>query len=194
MRLLVFVLFISNIMNAQQMNFNCIAPDYSSIDYVRTHGDIEANEDLLYEITDFFFQDMLYFTGSVNLNDYDVTVEYYPFTGEWADAAALNSVCEDEDGKKHILIEVNKNRWYIYNDYLKKLFLMYHELGHGVLLLEHNCTQMGEIMNTVECVFDDRPLKWPNEFPVYTESEFRESVGKMFEGSNQTYFIADTCN
>ena len=94
------------------MNFTC-QPNYSSVDYTRTHGDIEANEDLLYEITDFFFQDMLYYTGSLDVNDYDVTVEYYPFTGEWAEAAALNSVCEDDNGKKHILIE-SKQKQMVY--------------------------------------------------------------------------------
>ena len=188
MKNLVFILFISNMINAQLMNFTC-QPNYSSINYTRTHGDIEANEDLFYEITDFFFKDMLYFTGSLDIDNYDVTIEYYPFTGEWAEAAALNSVCEDEDGKKHILIEVNKDRWYIYNDYLKKLFLMYHELGHGVLLLEHNCST-NDIMNTIDC-----GLGWPNDFPqLYSENEFRESVRKMFEGTDQIYFIADTCN
>ena len=57
MRTLVFILFISNIINAQTIfDFSCIAPDYSSIDYTRTHGDIEANENLLYQITDFSFK------------------------------------------------------------------------------------------------------------------------------------------
>ena len=69
----------------------------------------------------------------------------------------------------------------------KKLFLMYHELGHAVLGLDHNCGGQYEklIMKTGACLNGTQPYYFPQDFPVRDLTEFKNARTKMFSGYNR---------
>ena len=69
----------------------------------------------------------------------------------------------------------------------KKLFLMYHELGHAVLGLDHNCEGQYEklIMKVGSCSNGTQPYYFPQDFPVRDLTEFKNARTKMFQGYNR---------
>ena len=69
----------------------------------------------------------------------------------------------------------------------KKLYLMYHELGHAVLGLDHNCEGQYEklIMRVGSCSNGTQPYYFPQDFPVRDLTEFKNARTKMFQGYNR---------
>ena len=69
----------------------------------------------------------------------------------------------------------------------KKLYLMYHELGHAVLGLDHNCGGQyeKEIMKASTCLNGTQPYYFPQDFPVRDLTEFQNARTKMFQGHNR---------
>ena len=78
---------------------------------------------------------------------------------------------------------------------LKKKLLIYHELGHAVLGLDHPCNTEADIMNTTQCLRGDDPdstLSFPQDFPVYNVTHFDNASKRMFLGT-QGGQVYDQC-
>ena len=141
--------------------------------------------------------------------DYTVDIDFYPFTGSLRGRAANATTCNGNI----INIEVNSNKWFTELDNeeldnegniwennqnnpvlprLKKKFLIYHELGHAVLNLDHNCSagvdQYADIMETSQCPIapgSQYNLSFPFDFPVFTDNSFKQKSNKMFSHTDQ---------
>ena len=79
---------------------------------------------------------------------------------------------------------------------LKKKLLIYHELGHAVLGLDHPCdSTKPEIMKTTQCFItntSDYNISFPQDFPVYNVTDFDEASKRMFLGT-QGGQVYDQC-
>ena len=199
-----------------QFNFN---PDDCAVDYDILYSD-EITE--VKEIVALFFTELAayndlrhnYPTASsypyrdIEANDYNtVDVDFYPFTGSLSGAAANATTCNGDA----IHIEVNSDKWFteLANEEsennqgnpalprLKKKFVIYHELGHAVLNLDHNCDtevdQFAEIMKTTQCPISTGSqynLSFPWDFPVFQDNDFNNKAKRMWGKINQVDFPA----
>ena len=69
---------------------------------------------------------------------------------------------------------------------LKKKMIIYHELGHAVLGLDHPCNTEADIMNTSQCPRapgSPYNLSFPDEFPVANITPWENAVNRMFQGT-----------
>ena len=154
--------------------------------------------------------------NDIDAADYTVLIDFYPFTGSLTGRAAHANTCNGD----LIHIEVNSKKWFteVANEELdnegniwennqnnpvlprlKKKFLIYHELGHAVLGLDHNCSagvdQYADIMETSQCLIapgSQYNLSFPFDFPVFTDNSFKQKTNKMFSHTDQVDLPA--CN
>ena len=183
--LLILTILISSIVSSQSFDFNCgpipFPLSYNDIDFDSESGTVT---DTIDQIANLFFED-----AGLDKNDYYVDIKYIVLADNVGGSAFL---CTGTYyGKPWIKVSINKNKWSSYFDTdLKKMFLMYHELGHAVLKLLHTCTR-DEIMTTEDpndctpaCLFNN--CGW-DYYPVADEEEFLNARTRMFEGVGQTY-------
>ena len=157
-------------------------------------------------------------------SDYLITINTFPFTyGAAADVACPVI----EDGKINVEININENKWHEFTDdehlgfqldsngnpvlgnddnpvlniralaYLKKRLLIYHELGHAVLGLDHPCdSTKPEIMKTSQCFRANGSqyhISFPDDFPVANITDFDEAVNRMHLGHFADQVYGDPC-
>ena len=70
--------------------------------------------------------------------------------------------------------------------YLKKRMIIFHELGHAVLGLDHPCNTEADIMNTSQCLKapgSQYKLSFPDDFPVDNITPWENAVNRMFLGT-----------
>ena len=155
----------------------------------------------------------------VDSSTYNVTIETFPFT---YGAAADVSTSQNGD-ITNITININEDKYYeLSNDeylgyvldgngnqvtdnygntvkdvralaYLKKRMLIFHELGHAVLGLDHPCNTEKDIMNTSQCPRANGSqynLSFPDDFPVENITTWDNAVNRMFQGTQggQVFF------
>ena len=205
--ILILVILITSITNAQTFDFDCLSSTttsttntgstagsaltgnmWSDIDFDSENGTVTET---LIEIANTFLNDVSKY--DVSLEDaYQWDFSYYPFVSDNGlsnhTVAARTTYCNGN----MISIEVNSNTWESYfNTDIRKLFLIYHELGHAVLNLKHSCTT-NDIMHPgtqQHCgthVSDDR---WNH--PTDIMATFITAKDRMFNGEGQTY---ESCN
>ena len=193
-------MLITGITNAQECYPNCPEPvvfefdDCGPIYGVANYDDIDfaagshTVTETLYQIADAFFIE-----SGENINNYDVNIIYYNFNDN--DTAGRANICGvNENGQHLVEVEINEAVWGTWNKLgifwrdTHKLFLMYHELGHAVLNLDHVCTR-GEIMVNLNCsnLFGNY-----NDAPVENREEFREAAVRMFTGVGQQYISCES--
>ena len=154
----------------------------------------------------------LYPYDGIVAEDYTVDIDFYPFSGLLSGAAAKATTCNGDA----IHIEVNSNKWFTELDNeeldsegniwennqnnpvlprLKKKFVIYHELGHAVLNLDHNCDtevdQYAEIMKTTQCTVSTGTqsyLSFPYDFPVFTDNDFYNKAKRMWQKVGQVEY------
>ena len=138
----------------------------------------------------------LYPYDGIVAEDYTVDIDFYPFTGSTSIQGANANICNGNI----INIEVNSDKWFTeitnlelksdgteYEDNkgnpvlvrLKKKFVIYHELGHAVLNLDHNCDaeidEYADIMKSSQCPRGNGSqydLSFPFDFPVFQDNDF----------------------
>ena len=153
--LLILTILISGVVSSQSFNFECY-----------------DNTELL-EITNTFFDD-----AKLDIEDWDIDVKFYHDSGDEAPAGYAETYC----GIDKTNIFINKPVWdEHFTTNIRKLFLMYHELGHGILRLDHVCINK-EIMATGACGED---FGFPSSFPVANMNEFNIAKERMFAGTDQ---------
>ena len=134
------------------------------------------------------------FSGVVS-SSYNVTIDSFPFTyGAAADVSTsqtgsiTNITININEEKYH---ELNADEYYPDDDvralaYLKKRMLIFHELGHAVLGLDHPCNTEKDIMNTSRCPRapgSQYNLSFPDDFPVENITTFENALNRMFQGT-----------
>ena len=157
--LLILAILISGIASSQSFDFSCVYD----------------NTELL-EITNIFFDD-----AKLDIEDWDIEVNFYyqeNLVGGYA-----QTYC---GGLNKTNVFINK---YVWDEYIttnvRKLFLMYHELGHGVLKLDHVCISK-EIMATSDPNLEIcKDFRFPGDFPVANMNEFNIAKERMFAGTDQ---------
>ena len=150
--------------------------------------------------------------AGVDSSTYNVTIETYSFI----DGAAANVSKSQNGFITDITININEDKWHeLSNDeylgyvldgngnqvtdnydnpvqrvralsYLKKRMLIFHELGHAVLGLDHPCNTELDIMNTSQCTRaagSQHLLSFPDDFPVENITTFENAVNRMFQGT-----------
>ena len=157
-------------------------------------------------------------------SDYLITINTSSFTyGAAADVACPVI----EDGKINVEININEDKWHELTDdeylgfqldsngnqvlgndgnpvpniralaYLKKRMLIYHELGHAVLGLDHPCdSTKPEIMKTSQCFrtnTSEHHISFPDDFPVANITDFDEAVNRMHLGHFAGQVYGDPC-
>ena len=230
---IILVMLLTSITNAQECYPDCppepetpevITFDFNSTDCGVDYNTLYSNEIAEIEgIVDTFFTELEayndlrynYPTASsypyvdIDRDYYAVDIDFYPFTGSLAGAAASANTCNGNI----INIEVNSNKWFteVANEELdnegniwennqnnpvlprlKKKFVIYHELGHIVLGLDHNCDtevdQYAEIMKTTQCPISTGSqyfLSFPFDFPVFQDNDFNNKAKRMWGKINQ---------
>ena len=213
--LLILVMLIMGVTSAQECitdDCDIFEPEVSEFDFedLNCGVDFEAVKTELEGIVDTFFTELetynyyygeaAYVTANPNTfpfngiegNDYDVEINIFPFTN--GAGATVSGV-----GTTSITINVNENKWpeFSKDEYynngdlralmsLKKKFLIYHELGHAVLGLDHPCNTEADIMNTSQCFRSNTSthnLSFPDDFPVENITTFNNAVKRMFQGT-----------
>ena len=219
--LLILVILITGITNAQECNLNLYdsCPEFT-IDFTCSY-DEEKTE--IRSIIDEFFTDMLAHNANTyegkpptrvsdDINDYDIHVDFYSFGR--TDIAGETVHCQKTGDKVLVDITINADTWALFNEdnrysdlvtsstpvfgnsfdnaypALKKKWLVYHELGHAVLKLNHIC-KINAIMSAPGCTRSGGDiLKFPSGFyEALTEgnSLFQQKLTQMFTGTDQEY-------
>ena len=118
-----------------------------------------------------FFED-----AKIDIEDWDIDVEFY------YEEINVGGYAYTYCGIDKTNIFINKYAWdSIFTTNVRKFFLMYHELGHGILRLDHVCISK-EIMATGTCGAD---FGFPSAFPVVNMNEFNIAKERMFAGTDQ---------
>ena len=161
--LLILAMLLSGVVSSQSFNFECF-----------------DNTELL-EITDMFFED-----AKLDIEAWDITVNFYYEENNVGGSAEIYCATSNKTN-----IFINKYIWDKHFDTnIKKYFLMYHELGHGVLKLDHVCISK-EIMATSALNLEIcKDFGFPGDFPVANMNEFNIAKERMFAGTDQI----DFCN
>ena len=145
--------------------------------------------------------------------DYNVTIETFSFTyGAVADVSK-----SQVGSTTNVIININEDKWdeLSNNEYLgyvldgngnqvidnygnpvlrvralaslKKKMIIFHELGHAVLGLDHPCASTKpEIMKTSQCFrtnTSEYKISFPDDFPVANVTPFNEAVNRMWLGA-----------
>ena len=169
-------------------------PVYKNIDFDRPYSIVEAfvsdaarnNVDLSYALS----QEFIFSVGL------DVVQDLFGVHDFTYDAVALGP-CNDS------LIHINYYS-YFENKILTEngwgdLLVFYHELGHDILNLEHNCFSGGGMTDIMSFGFDCMNISQPSEVPIgYFENDvdnsveyFRNIARRMFQEIDQ---ITYNCN
>ena len=220
--LLILVILLSGITYAQcnleiydecpevAFDFECGPIDYSS--------EISEIEDIITE----FFVDMVNHNANTyegkpatrvsdDINDYDIHVDFYSFG--YTDYGGQTVHCQKTGDKVLVDISINADTWHYFTSvkyttaesYLgagiaygadpvqKKKWLIYHELGHAVLKLNHIC-EWNEIMAAPGCTPDlgGQTLTFPTHLDFLLNFEhgltgWNQALLRMFTGTNQEY-------
>ena len=160
--LLILTIFISGIVSSQSFDFGCY-----------------DNTELL-EITTMFFED-----AKLDIDDWDIDVKFY------YEEINIGGYAQTYCGIDKTEVFINKYIWDKYfTTNVRKLFLIYHELGHGVLELNHVCVSK-EMMATSDPNLEIcKDFRFPGDFPVANMNEFNIAKERMFAGTDQI----DLCN
>ena len=152
-------ILISGIVSSQSFNFGCY-----------------DNTELL-EITAMFFDD-----AKLDIDDWDIDVNFYYEENNVGGRAQTYCGIDKTD------ILINKYAWDLFfTTNVRKFFLMYHELGHGILRLDHVCISK-EIMATSASNLEIcKDFTFPSDFPVSNMNEFNAAKERMFAGTEQMY-------
>ena len=127
--------------------------------------------------------------------DYNVTIETFLFT-----YGAVADVSVSQVGSTtNVTININEDKWHELSsdEYwgngdvkalssLKKKMIIFHELGHSVLGLDHPCNTELDIMNTSRCPRapgSQYLLSFPGDFPVENITTFNNARNRMFLGT-----------
>ena len=159
--ILLIAILLTGVLNAQEFNFNC---------------------DPFSQYVEMFFED----AGLTSeIENYRIDVSFENNLGNNVYAQAI--VC---GSPFWVNIEINERYWdSVFNTDLKKTFLMYHELGHAVLKLDHVCIEK-EIMATAECGW---LWNFPGtKYPITDLDEFNSAKERMFLGTNQVDYPCNT--
>ena len=183
--------------------------------------DFEIVKSELYDITDLFFSELatynegianyptyLYPFSDVVSSGYLITIDTFPFTyGAVADVEKCQGT--NNAGEIIVNLNINEDKWYeLSNDEyygngdvkalasLKKKMIIFHELGHAVLGLDHPCNTEADIMNTSQCPRapgSQYNLSFPSDFPVDNVTTFENARKRMFLGTQGGQVLADVC-
>ena len=152
--LLILTILISGVVSSQSFDFGCY-----------------DNTELL-EITATFFED-----AKLDIEDWDLDIKFYYQENN------VGGYAQTYCGINKTNIFINKHAWDLFfTTDVRKLFLLYHELGHGVLRLDHTCISK-EIMASGNPVCKD--FGFPSDFPVANMNEFNAAKERMFAGTDQ---------
>ena len=152
--LLILAMLLSGVVSSQSFHFKCY-----------------DNTELL-EITDMFFDD-----AKLDIEDWDIDVKFY------YEEINVGGYAQTYCGIDKTNIFINKYTWDLFfTTNVRKLFLLYHELGHGILRLDHTCISK-EIMASGNPVCKD--FGFPSDFPVANMNEFNAAKERMFAGTDQ---------
>ena len=152
--LLILAMLLSGVVSSQSFHFKCY-----------------DNTELL-EITDIFFED-----AKLDIEDWDIDVKFY------YEEINVGGYAQTYCGIDKTNIFINKYAWDLFfTTNVRKLFLLYHELGHGILRLDHTCISK-EIMASGNPVCKD--FGFPSDFPVANMNEFNAAKERMFAGTDQ---------
>ena len=177
------------VFNFDECGSNYGVVDYDNIDYNSENGTVTET---LIEIANTFLNDASTY-DILSEETYQWDFSYYPFVA--ADGLSNHTVAARTTycNGNMISIEVNSNTWesYFTTD-LRKLFLIYHELGHAILNLKHSCTtndimHPGTQQGCGTHVSDDR---WNH--PTDVMATFITAKDRMFNGEGQTYISCNT--
>ena len=155
--LLILTILISGVVSSQSFDFGCY-----------------DNTELL-EITATFFED-----AKLDIDDWDIDIQFY------YQETLVGGYAQTYCGIDKTNIFINKYAWDgFFTTDVRKLFLMYHELGHGILKLDHTCISK-EIMATSDPKLEIcRDFTFPSDFPVANMNEFNTAKERMFAGTDQ---------
>ena len=191
-------------------DFECGPIDYSS--------EISEIETIIAE----FFTDMIAHNANTyegkpatrvsdDINDYDIHVDFYSFG--YTDYGGQTVHCKKTGDKVLVDISINADTWHYFTSvkyttaasYLgagiaygadpvqKKKWLIYHELGHAVLKLNHIC-EWNEIMAAPGCThpLGGQTLTFPTHLDYLLNFEhgltgWNQALNRMFTGTNQEY-------
>ena len=147
---------------------------------------------------------------SDDINDYDIHVDFYSFG--YTDYGGQTVHCQKTGNKVLVDISINADTWHYFTSVKiggpdstipgeeygadpvqKKKWLIYHELGHAVLKLNHIC-EWNEIMAAPGCTHElgGQILTFPTHLDYLLNFEhgltgWNQALNRMFTGSNQEY-------
>ena len=178
-----------------------INPDYSGIGFFADSIYSQINPDNLYSYLDVFIQD-------AQRNGFDLSYVYQgsykielvtPAAGETYAARAYRMCYDDQ-----VWITINEDSWKQSielwdNSYSHAagFHLLYHELGHDILNLQHTCNEIPNFLNhPSQCDgsedFNTNQLKYTSNMLWFTENElqeenlgFHKAVNNYFNKINQ---------
>ena len=155
--LLILTILISGVVSSQSFYFKCF-----------------DNTELL-EITDMFFED-----AKLDIEDWDIDVKFY------YKEINVGGYAQTYCGIDKTNIFINKYIWDLYfTTDVRKFFVLYHELGHGILKLDHVCINK-DIMATSDPNLEIcKDFTFPTNFPVANMNEFNIAKERMFAGTDQ---------
>ena len=175
--LLILTILTSGVVSSQSFNFECppvsLPASFNSIDFDSKIGTVTNT---MYQITDMFLEDF-----GVDKNDYEIEMIFKAYTEE-NPPAAEGLFCGTLNGKHFVQVTINSDLYHHFDNNIKKLFLMYHELGHSLLSYQH-VFFAGEIMT--EGYTEENGFKFPTAYPVSSLDIFLRARTRMFNGENQ---------
>ncbi len=178
-----------------------INPDYSGIGFFADSIYSQINPDNLYSYLDVFIQD-------AQRNGFDLSYVYQgsykielvtPAAGETYAARAYRMCYDDQ-----VWITINEDSWKqsieLWDNsysFAAGFHLLYHELGHDILNLQHTCNEIPNFLNhPSQCDgsedFNTNQLKYTSNMLWFTENElqeenlgFHKAVNNYFNKINQ---------
>ena len=203
--ILTLVILLGGVTHAQTFDFDCLSSTTTSTTSTGSTGsaltgsmwsniDFDSDnviEDILTPLVSIFLSDAS--MNDVCLEDaYGMNINFYPFTS--ADPTLSNSAVAGYatlSENNTINLNINETIWdgEFYEGFeIRKIGLIYHELGHAVLGLGHNCTT-GDIMHpgtqqgcrtpVSDNTTQGAPNYWSN-FPTNNLEKFEANVLIMF--------------
>ncbi len=178
------MLILGSALQAQSFSFRCFV---GSNDYEANYGFWLVTPDDMY---DAFKQDVLEYNES---NDNNITLPTKPYpliemvsTNDWTkpeNVAAYTWACDTTPE-----VKINSGWWNnTETTFELKMLVMYHEFGHAILNLQHNCNE-GDIMVSPGLAAEDPNCNGTN--PGTDLASFLTAKNNMIAGINQ---IAYNC-